>query len=433
MRITPGRLPIAYQEVEWIGCDNGTSAYIDTNFLTNSGMKVELDAIALGQNDMFLGTMPINASENSNFTIARINNTQGYICWNNAHYYGTYSDWSTRRKATIYQSDSYIHQVIEGVDTTFSVVSPTYATPSKIFLFRRNDVGSPGNFATSKIRIYSCKFWLDDVLVRDFVPCYRISDSVIGMYDLVNDVFYTNAGSGTFTKGKDVGVVTAWSIDVNGVSKSVKKVVDGSNNVLWQRLPMQYAEVEWIGGSGTQYIDLGTPVPRYCRIETEFTIESGAHDKYMVAAIPWGSGSSNRFAMGVYDYVNPLGIFTAGYGQYSTSATYLSPQTVYDNDFHPWVFDYNDQKFEITDLELELDVTNISCSYPTNNIRLFYGINEATAGKMKYYKQWNSNVLVHDLVPCYRISDSVIGMYDLVTGTFFTNAGSGTFTKGNDV
>jgi hypothetical protein len=38
----------------------------------------------------------------------------------------------------------------------------------------------------------------------DFVPCYRIADSVIGMYDVVNDVFYTNNGSGTFSKGSDV-------------------------------------------------------------------------------------------------------------------------------------------------------------------------------------------------------------------------------------
>ncbi len=48
--------------------------------------------------------------------------------------------------------------------------------------------------------------------------------------------------------------------------------------------------------------------------------------------------------------------------------------------------------------------------------------------------------LVMDLVPCYRKSDGVIGMYDLcgnvcpLTGTaFFINAGTSSFTKGSDV
>ena len=38
-----------------------------------------------------------------------------------------------------------------------------------------------------------------------------------------------------------------------------------------------------------------------------------------------------------------------------------------------------------------------------------------------------------DLVPCYRKSDGEIGMYDLVSNTFFTNQGTGTFLKGADV
>lgn len=38
----------------------------------------------------------------------------------------------------------------------------------------------------------------------DLVPCYRKADTVIGFYDVVNDVFYTNEGTGTFVKGPDV-------------------------------------------------------------------------------------------------------------------------------------------------------------------------------------------------------------------------------------
>lgn len=37
-----------------------------------------------------------------------------------------------------------------------------------------------------------------DILVREFIPALRVSDSKPGLYDTVNSVFYTNAGSGEF-------------------------------------------------------------------------------------------------------------------------------------------------------------------------------------------------------------------------------------------
>lgn len=40
---------------------------------------------------------------------------------------------------------------------------------------------------------------------------------------------------------------------------------------------------------------------------------------------------------------------------------------------------------------------------------------------------------VVNLIPCYRISDGTIGMYDTVTRRFLTNSGTGTFIKGPEV
>jgi len=53
-------------------------------------------------------------------------------------------------------------------------------------------------------KVFSCKVYKNDVKVLDLIPCYRKADGVIGMYDTVNEVFYTNNGSGTFEKGADV-------------------------------------------------------------------------------------------------------------------------------------------------------------------------------------------------------------------------------------
>ena len=56
-----------------------------------------------------------------------------------------------------------------------------------------------------KVRSLNIKYGMNGGgLIQYFIPCYRRSDNVIGFYDLVNDVFYTNAGSGTFSKGPNV-------------------------------------------------------------------------------------------------------------------------------------------------------------------------------------------------------------------------------------
>lgn len=53
-------------------------------------------------------------------------------------------------------------------------------------------------------KLYYVRFYNNGNIVEDFVPCYRKSDSVPGLYDIVNQIFYTNAGSGSFTVGRDV-------------------------------------------------------------------------------------------------------------------------------------------------------------------------------------------------------------------------------------
>lgn len=45
-------------------------------------------------------------------------------------------------------------------------------------------------------RMYYCKIYDNDILVRDFIPAVRDSDSQAGFYDLVTNQFFTNAGTG---------------------------------------------------------------------------------------------------------------------------------------------------------------------------------------------------------------------------------------------
>ena len=53
--------------------------------------------------------------------------------------------------------------------------------------------------ASAEGNLYRMTIKENDVIVRDYIPCYRKSDSKPGLYDIVNKQFYTNAGSGEFS------------------------------------------------------------------------------------------------------------------------------------------------------------------------------------------------------------------------------------------
>ena len=66
-----------------------------------------------------------------------------------------------------------------------------------MYILSCNVKGSPG--AGAQGNLYRMTIKENDLIVRDFIPCYRKSDSKPGLYDIVNKQFYTNAGSGEFS------------------------------------------------------------------------------------------------------------------------------------------------------------------------------------------------------------------------------------------
>lgn len=75
----------------------------------------------------------------------------------------------------------------------------TVDAETRIALFGRKRGSTYSQF--TRARIFRAKIWENGTLLRDFVPAMRNADEEIGMYDIVNDAFYTNDGTGVFVGG----------------------------------------------------------------------------------------------------------------------------------------------------------------------------------------------------------------------------------------
>ena len=85
--------------------------------------------------------------------------------------------------------------------TTYTYSGADVQFTTTVCLFAANEKGTA---QTGLSTVYYCKLWQSSTLVRDYVPAVRKSDSVAGMYDIVNSTFTVNAGTGSFTVGPDV-------------------------------------------------------------------------------------------------------------------------------------------------------------------------------------------------------------------------------------
>lgn len=74
----------------------------------------------------------------------------------------------------------------------------------KIGVFCRNSLdGFPGS-GKIKAQLYSLSFYNGNDLIEQFTPCYRISDSIAGLWGRYAKKLYTNDGTGSFIVGPNV-------------------------------------------------------------------------------------------------------------------------------------------------------------------------------------------------------------------------------------
>ena len=212
--VRPPRLPSAYQEVEYL--ENNWTCYINTGLQIKDGYRSvqKLRFLAYQTYDWGYVTWGyIWADSWLPWGHARLYvwNGRSWTTWWSYGYLSSYTNWTTAI-ATIGTDYDMDFSWVSGdaflkIDwTSYFTSSNTYSTslswPVSVFAggYEPNSTK-----AHPWLRVYYAKYYDNtDTLVRELIPCYRIADSVIWMYDLVNDVFYTNAWTWTFTKWQDV-------------------------------------------------------------------------------------------------------------------------------------------------------------------------------------------------------------------------------------
>lgn len=207
-------------------------------------------------------------------------------------------------------------------------------------------------------------------------------------------------------------------------------IIGNPIRIIQRKVPLGYREVEYIESHGLEYIDTGIPMSSIGRGWLKFIVTT-AELGYM--RIFGGEESSNTEGF----YITP-------YGGDELPGTF---QFVYNRQF-----DGNFTATLNTMFEAEFSFSGGVSTYTLNGSSMtgdcstaitnrsgflftFRRADSPHANKIKArvyeFTLWDFNGdLVQNLIPCYRQSDNVVGMWDTVSKTFFTNSGTGAFTAG---
>lgn len=204
-----------------------------------------------------------------------------------------------------------------------------------------------------------------------------------------------------------------------------RRMLFSSQNVL----PAEYQRVEYIEGTGTQYIDSGIECTSDLAVEFEFSVSTTVN-MALAGGINTTSPLFRHHASPYADYMYSLAIATDGI----PSVASPNIDTVYNIYVDPVAGTY---KFTGDNYNESGTFTPLTARTTGRNYGIMARISQTGAiqsrpNRIYYFKFYRDGQLIGDFIPCYRKSDNAAGMYDFVTKTFFANAGTGTIGVGPD-
>ncbi len=405
-------LPTGYTQLEYI--ESTGTQYFDTGVYPSDTLNYDIEFEIKSETPAEI----FGASRGAGVEYQLNRYSGGYVCTGSYAYYIAIS-LNAYQRAILNGTEYKIYSKSALLNS--STVDRTGAENINlsIFMFAGNRYGVAGEFSETKM--YSCKFYDGNVLVRNFIPAKRESDNVVGMYDVVEDKFYTNAGSGTFTAGAET--MAGAGVDLAYDSNKT------NNKVTTSDLPAGYTQLEYLQSDGNQKFDTGIKPTSNMRFvgKSYFQRPTTSADNYL-----FGSGDHYSNFVGL---MATRGSFWAGTGSASTSIVDDFPTI---ENYYTFNFDYS---YNETTAILNSNLGNGTLTYSdstltTENIHLFhlkadyYGANLLV--RFYSFTMYSESVMVRNFVPAKNAS-GVLGMYDLVEGKFYTNQGAGAFAAGAEI
>jgi len=237
---------------------------------------------------------------------------------------------------------------------------------------------------------------------------------------IANSLSYVKAFGGTEQNGTPTPDAPVDIVSNNGVLKVRHQ----------SGLPLGYTLLEYIKTTGTQYIDTGINGSQITRFVVKGTCApKGSSNTQLLgstnatATTFFGArvlgGAINWYCFdGTKSLGNPTNLSIIDCAIESASS---QPGTL------------TDTTTGVTQTFIKLASSN--WGFGSANLLLFGGDVNRTSNNATccYLQLYTSGGLAFSGVPCMRNSDNVVGMYDLVSGQFFTNAGTGDFVAGETV
>ena len=262
----------------------------------------------------------------------------------------------------------------------------------------------------------------DAFLTGAFVETTIVTISAVGYNDLTN-----------VTVGDTNLIMTKAFTIIDVITDDYGKVLTFNNKPLVYILPNDYTRVNYIASTGTQHIDTGVVLTNntlVCEWEGRDDNTSGSTSLF-----------SAEYVVGANNLRDFAGVL---HGRNTGRAIYIGRTTGMrvgysstDGLFHKWSLNIGADHT----VYLVKDGTKLTTYSWTGDLDKFNSIalfcNHTTSSfsqkasvAYKYFRMRDEGGWLFWGIPAKRNSDSVLGMYDLITKQFFTNAGTGTFVEG---
>ena len=197
----------------------------------------------------------------------------------------------------------------------------------------------------------------------------------------------------------------------------------------------EYTKLEYIQGTGTQYLDTGITPKATQRIEIEVQLDAVTAWERLYGVTKNGAVTRADVYANDADNQGKMDFFVVRFknGYAEDDVPVKIPMVI--NTKYKVDVNYATKEVKLDDVSLGY-VTEAPDNNDNRTIQVFSGADSDVApAKMKLYsfKIYEGDELVLDLIPVKRNSDNVVCAYDTVSEEYFTNEGTGVFTAGAEV